>query len=45
MIDNEINTRIYLQQTFIAQYFAALLAASTGVRLGPPPSLALFHWQ
>ena len=32
-------------KTFKTQYFAALLAASTGVRLGPLPSLALFHRQ
>ena len=29
-------------KTFKTQYFAALLAASTGVRLGPLPSLAPF---
>jgi len=45
MIDNVIINRICSNKTFKTQYFAALLAASTGVRLGPLPSLALFHRQ
>ena len=31
-------------KTLKTQYFAALLEALKGVRLGPLPSLALFHW-
>ena len=35
-------TGFVLNKTFITQYFAALLAALTGVIVGPLPSLALY---